>query len=159
MICTYNGSLENLIQTITDKASAQKRDIIVYHNDSDILEIGFHRLGHNGGRFYIANISESDGTVSLSGRITDVFNGKAQDQRSTLRKVIHTVDIYLVGYLMLVFIPLLAWLGFFQFKHIWIPLLIPILWLMTVSFFNRRADRKTDAQFVEFLASFMTVQL
>ena len=50
----FNGTLEEFKSTIRTKAQALNKDIVVYHNDPNTLEIGFQRLGHSGGRFFAA---------------------------------------------------------------------------------------------------------
>ena len=61
----FNGTLDELIETIYLKAKEYSKDIVIYNNEQNILEIGFQRLSHTGGRFFIANVTEESNKVIL----------------------------------------------------------------------------------------------
>ena len=72
----FKGTLDELKETIHLKAKEHNKDIVVYNNEPNILEIGFQRLGHNGGRFFIANVTEELNKVILDGENKDVFQNQ-----------------------------------------------------------------------------------
>ena len=63
----FNGTLDELKETIHLKAKEYNKDIVIYNNEPQILEIGFKRLSHNGGRFFIANVTEKSNKIILDG--------------------------------------------------------------------------------------------
>ena len=50
------------------------------------MEIGFQRLGHSGGRFFIANVTEESAKVILDGEIKDVFSNQKKSKAGRLWK-------------------------------------------------------------------------
>ena len=63
----FSGTIEELKETICLKAKEYNKDIVIYHDVPDVLEIGFQRLGHSGGRFFVANITAKNENVILDG--------------------------------------------------------------------------------------------
>jgi hypothetical protein len=147
----FNGTINELSETISIKAKEHNKDILVYHTDSNTLEIGFQRLGHNGGRFYVADISETDGKTVLYGEIRDVYPGHSQNK---VKRCVDTVGDYLLVYCIFAFVPVLLWLCIFQLQHIWLPLLLPIPILVLFRIRAKKQDKKTDSDFIEFMSMF-----
>ena len=78
----FNGTLDELKETIHLKAKEYNKDIVVYDNEPNILEIGFQRLSHSGGRFFIANVTEEFNKVILDGEIKDVFQNQKKSKET-----------------------------------------------------------------------------
>lgn len=149
----FNGMLVELKETISIKAKEHNKDILVYHTEPNTLKIGFQRLGHSGGRFFIANIEEKNGKVVLSGEIKDVYSNQSQNNA---RKFIDSIGIWLLIYLIFAFVPVMFWLCIFQLIHIWIPIFLPIPIITLCRINAKKQDKKNDENFVKFMSTFST---
>lgn len=147
----FSGTLEELKNTICIKAQEANKDIVVYHNDPNTIEIGFQRLGHSGGRFFVANIKETASGITLHGDIADIYSGKRQTKLHNLFSLLS--GLYLL-YALMELILQIVWLPIFHFSHIWIPLLLPIPVLVYLRLNAIKEERKTDAEFIAFISSF-----
>ncbi len=147
----FNGTLEELKNTIRIKAQESSKDIIVYHNDSNTLEIGFQRLGHSGGRFFVASILDTENGVSLHGDIVDMFSGRRETKLQSFFSLLGGLTLF---YALMELILQIIWLPIFHFSHIWIPLLLPIPILVYFRLMAIKEERKADAEFVAFISSF-----
>lgn len=147
----YSGTLEELKETIRQKARENQKDIVVYHNDPAVLEIGFYRLGHNGGRFFIANITEESGTVILDGETKNIFHNASGNPTSELQE---WISAFLIGYIFLEIPLFILWLFLRRFVSIWIPLILPLAYIAVRPFFNKREKENLDRSFVDFMSSF-----
>ncbi len=152
---TFNGTLEQLKNIIHAKAQELDKDIIMYHNEPNMLEIGFQRLGHSGGRFFVANITEADGHVILTGEATDIYANQSQNK---VRRFIDDIAGYFIIYIFMALIPLVVWSCIFHFAHIWIPLVLPIPIMIVLRIININHDKKTDDKFIDFMSTFTTVE-
>ena len=92
----FNGTLDELIETIHLKAKEYNKDIVIYDNEPNILEIGFQRLSHNGGRFFIANVTEESNKVILDGEIKDIFDNQ---KKSKVGRIWNEFTDYLLAYI------------------------------------------------------------
>lgn len=147
----FNGTLDELKETIFVKAKEYNKDIVVCHNTPNILEIGFQRLGHSGGRFFIANIDEENGTIILDGEIRDIYS---KSNHNKTQEILDSVCAWLVVYLFFAVIPVLLWLCIFQLQHIWIPLVLPIPILALCRINAKKQNEKMDEDFVNFMSLF-----
>lgn len=149
----FNGTIEELKEVIHTKSQEFHKDIIVYHNEPSTLEIGFQRLGHSGGRFFIANITEESGTVILSGDAKDIYSVQSP---SKARRVIDSIGSWMLGYFVFAFVPILLWLCIFQLNHIYIPIIFPVLIMALCRMNAKRQDEKIDTDFIKFMSIFTT---
>ena len=73
----FNGTLDELKETISIKAKEYSKDIVVYNNNAGTLEIGFKRHGYNSGRFFVANIVTTENeAVILDGETKTIPHSK-----------------------------------------------------------------------------------
>ena len=149
----FHGTLEELKETLRRKAKETNKELMIDVKDPSVLEIGFHRLSHNGGRFFIASVSEEADKVLLDGEIKDVFS---HQKKSKLGRIWNELTEYLAAYLFLVVLLLLPWLLLKALIPLWIPLLLPLFWLILRRFLNKRYEDRLDKEFTEFL-SFCTL--
>ena len=49
---TFYGTIDELKETIHLKAKEYNKEIVIYDNQPNTLEIGFQRLSHSGGSFF-----------------------------------------------------------------------------------------------------------
>ena len=103
----FNGTLDELKETIHLKAKEYNKDIVIYDNESNILEIGFQRLSHNGGRFFIANVTDESNKVILDGEIKDVFPSQ---KKSKFGRIWSEFTEYLFAYIFLEILLIIPWL-------------------------------------------------
>lgn len=150
----FNGTLDELEDTILENARESHKDIVVYHNDPDILEIGFYRLGHSAGRFFVANITEENGTVTLDGEIKNIDHSSVGSRSSDFWGLLFW---YIVGYMILAIPPMILWLFLRRFVSIFIPLALPIAYMAIRPLLNKRENEKLDKSFVDFMASFSNI--
>lgn len=150
----FNGTLDALKETIRQKARERQQDIVVYHTDPDVLEIGFCRLGYNAGRFFIANITEENGAVTLNGEIKNIYHNSSGNRTSEFQE---WLSAFVIGYIFLEIPLFILWLFLRRFVSIWIPLALPLIYIATRPFFNKRENEKLDKAFLEFMSSFLTV--
>lgn len=145
----FNGTVEELKDTIRLKAKEYNKDIVIYSNDPDSLEIGFQRLSHSGGRFFIANISEESNRVILDGEMKDVFD----DQKKTeIGRIWNKFTEYLLAYIFLEILLIIPWIFLKDIISLWIPLILPIIYLILRYFLNKKYDQKLDNEFIEFMS-------
>ncbi len=149
----FNGTLDELRETIHFKAKEYKKDIVIYDNEPNILEIGFQRLGHSGGRFFIANVTEESNKVILDGEIKDVFDNQ---KKSKVGQIWTGFTEYLFAYVLLEILLITPWIFFKDIISLWIPLILPVIYLIIRHFLNKKYDDKLDKEFAEFM-SFCTV--
>lgn len=147
----YSGTLEELKETILRNAREAHKDIVVYHNNPDVLEIGFCRLGYNAGRFFIANITEESGTVILDGETKNIFHNASGNSTSELQE---WISAFIIGYIFLEIPLFILWLFLRRFISIWIPLILPFIYIAFRPIFNKRENEKLDKSFVDFMSSF-----
>lgn len=154
----FNGTLNEFKNTITKKAVLLHKDIVVYHPAPDVLHIGFHRLGHSGGRFFIANITEENENLILDGEIKNLTSRiPSADTRSTFQKIRETLFGLVIVYVFLALIPWIIW-SVFEIPHPWISFLIPaiIILLLQIPPLFHRGQKSFDAEDSSFLL-FMTM--
>ena len=147
----FHGTLGELKETIHCKARENNKDIVIYSNEPNILEIGFQRLGHDGGRFFVANVTENDTSIILQGELVDIYSDKIE---SNARRFWSLLGAFAMFYFLIELILQIIWLPIFHFSYIWIPLILP---LPALIFFRMRAikeEKKIDADFVAFMSTF-----
>lgn len=149
----FNGTLEELKETISFKAKEHNKDILVYHNEPNTLKIGFQRLGHSGGRFFVSNITVQNGNVILDGETKNIF---PNTRKSKIGYLWSEFTSYLFAYIILEIIILIPWIFLRNIASIWIPLGLPIIYLVIRNFLNRKEEKKDDKQFVDFMSMFTT---
>ncbi len=145
----FNGTLDELKETIHLKAKEYNKDIVIYNNEPQILEIGFKRLSHSGGRFFIANVTEESNKVILDGEIKDVFDNQ---KKSKVGRIWNEFTDYLLAYIFLEILLIIPWIFLRDIISLWIPLILPIIHLIIRHFLNKRYDDKLDKDFVEFMS-------
>ncbi len=145
----FNGTLDELIETIHLKAKEYNKDIVIYDNEPNILEIGFQRLSHNGGRFFIANVTDESNKVILDGEIKDVFPSQ---KKSNFGRIWSEFTEYLLAYIFLEILLIIPWLFLRNIISLWIPLILPIIYLIIRHFLNKKYDEKLDKAFTEFMS-------
>lgn len=154
MRITFNGTLDQLTETIRQKARESQKDIVVYHTDPDVLEIGFCRLGYNAGRFFIANITQENGAVTLNGEIKNVYHNSSGNRTSEFQQ---WLSAFVIGYIFLEIPLIILWLFLRRFVSIWIPLALPLIYIAIRPIFNKKENEKLDKSFIDFMSSFSTV--
>ena len=121
----FNGTLENLKENIRKRAAVFHKDIVIYQYEPTVLQIGFLRLGHSGGRFFVANITEENDSVILDGDIKNLNTSMPNtDMRNLFQKIRDTVFGFVVLYVFLALIPWIIW-SIFDIPHPWISFAIP----------------------------------
>lgn len=150
----FNGTLDELKETIHLKAKEHNKDIVIYNNEPNILEIGFQRLSHNGGRFFIANVTEESDKVILDGEIKDVFDNQKKSKTGQIRNEFFG---YILAYIILEILLIIPWLFLKNVISIWIPIFLPVVYLIIRHFLNKKYDEKLNKEFTRFM-SFCTVQ-
>lgn len=146
----FHGTLEELTSTIHSTAKERDKDIIIYCEEPDILKIGFQRLGHSGGRFFIANVTQSDMCVFLQGEIADIYSHKPE---SKLQDFWRLIGAFAMFYVLIELVLQIIWLPIFHFSHMWIPLMTP---LPAFIFFRLNAikeEKQTDADFIALMCT------
>ncbi len=145
----FNGTLNELKETIQRKATEHKKDIVIYNHEPDILEIGFKRLSHSGGRFFIANVTEESNKVILDGEIKDVFDNQ---KKSKVGRIWNEFTDYLLAYIFLEILLIIPWIFLRDIISLWIPLILPVIYLIIRHFLNKKYDDKLDKDFTEFMS-------
>ena len=145
----FKGTLDELKETIHLKAKEHNKDIVVYNNEPNILEIGFQRLGHSGGRFFIANVTEESNKLILNGEIKDVFDNQ---KKTKIGRIWNEFTGYLLAYIFLEILLIIPWIFLRNIISLWIPLILPIIYLIIRHFLNKKSDEKLDKAFTEFMS-------
>ncbi len=145
----FNGTLDELKETIHLKAKEYNKDIVIYNNEPNILEIGFQRLGHSGGRFFIANITEESAKIILNGEIKEVFQNQ---KKSKTGHIWNEFTDYLLAYIFLEILLIIPWLFLKDIVSLWLPMILPIIYLIIRHFLNKKYDDKLDKDLSEFMS-------
>ena len=145
----FYGTVDELKKTIQAKAQALHKDIVIRHDVPDVLKIGFQRLGHNGGRFFVADILQEDNRITLSGDAVDIF---PEDSDNRLSRVWSHMNTFLFLYLMRAFIPFVVWLFIHESISIWVPLLLPFPMMIFLALKKEKTNTDTDAAFYQFMS-------
>ena len=145
----FKGTLDELKETIHLKAKEHNKDIVVYNNEPNILEIGFQRLSHSGGRFFIANVTEESDKVILDGEIKDVFQNQ---KKSKVGRIWNEFTEYLLAYILLEILLIIPWIFLKDIISLWIPLILPVFYLIIRHFLNKKYDDKLDKDFTKFMS-------
>ncbi len=146
----FNGTLDELKDTINLKAKEYNKDIVIYNNDPNILEIGFQRLGHSSGRFFIANIKEDISQVILDGEFKNVFSSH---KKSKVGQFLAGVTGYLFAYILLEILLIIPWIFLKDIISLWIPLILPVIYLIIRCFLNKKEEENSDKDFARFMFS------
>ena len=146
----FNGTIDELKETIHLKAKEYNKDIVIYDNEPNVLEIGFQRLSHSGGRFFIANVTEKSNKIILDGEIKDVFNNR---KKSKVGRIWNEFTDYLLAYIFLEILLIIPWIFLRNIVSLWIPLILPVFYLIIRHFLNKKYDDKLDNEFVEFMSN------
>jgi len=145
----FNGTLDELKERIHIKAKEYQKDIAIYDHEPNILEIGFQRLGHSGGRFFIANVTEESNKVILDGEIKDVFDNQ---KKSKVGRIWNEFTEYLLAYIFLEIVLIIPWIFLKDTISLWIPLSLPVIYFIIRHFSNKKHDEKLDKAFAEFMS-------
>ncbi len=154
----FEGTLNEVKNTIYKNASKLYWNVVIYQNEPNILQIGFLRTGHSGGRFFVADITEENGCVTLDGEIENVkINMPDPDTRSAFKKFRDTLFGLISFSLLMAIIPLIIWL-LLDIPHPWIPLAISAVFVICVQVKAslRTKEQNFDTQDERFLR-FMTM--
>lgn len=149
MLFVFEGTVDELKETIKCKAKELGKEIVVYDNEPSRLEIGFMRLGHSGGRFFIADVTEENDRVILKGETKDIYENQNVGE---IGRICSEASSYLLGYVFLEIPLLLLWLMIKDIVGIWVPLVLPVIYLVIRRLLNRKEDEKLDKEFAEFMA-------
>lgn len=144
----FHGTVTQLNDTIRLRARQLHRDILLEQDDADTLRIGFQRLSHRGGRFFVAKVTEEDGSVVLSGEFKDIYSQYTQGK---FRAVLAELGTWIGVYLQLALVPFAVWLAFGDVRWLWLPLLLPLAVMLLGIFLNRNQDANADERFLRFM--------
>lgn len=157
----FNGTLDELKNSIRTRAKAFHKDVVIYQYEPTVLQVGFLRLGHSGGRFFVANITEENDSVILDGEIKNLNTSMpATDTRNIFQKIRDIVFDFAVLYVFLALIPWTIW-SIFDIPHPWISFAIPaaIIAAFEIAYlFNKifckgeRSFDKEDESFLQFMS-------
>lgn len=157
----FNGTLDELKNSIRTSAKAFHKDIVIYQYEPTVLQIGFLSLGHSGGRFFVADITEENGSIILDGEIQNLNTRMpTTDTRSIFQKIRDTVFGLSFLYVFFALIPWMIW-SVFDLPHPWIAFAIPaaiiaafaLMPLFTKLFCKtERSFDKEDDDFLRFLS-------
>lgn len=152
----FYGTINELKETILLKAKEYNKDIVIYDNEPNVLEIGFQRLGHSSGRFFIANITEYSDKVTLDGEIKNVFPSQ---RKSKFGHILSEFTMYFFAYIILEILLIIPWIFFKDTISLGIPLILPVIYLIIRHFLNKKEEEKSDKDFTEFMSSTMGMTL
>ena len=163
----FKGNSEDVKKAIRAMAQDQQKDIVIYQDTPNTLRIGFLRLGYSGGRFFIANVHESNGIVSLEGEIKNLADGMDPEQnnadtRKTFQKIRDMLLEIMAVYGVLALISLMIW-WIFDFRHLWIPFAISGIITIGIRLLmlfpsEKRSFETEDEEFLKFMAAVAEVQ-
>lgn len=145
----FNGTLDKLKETIHLKAKEHNKDIVIYNNEPNSLEIGFHPFGHIGGRFFIANITEKPGKVILDGETKNIIQNQ---KKSKAEQAWREFTEYLLAYFLLEILLIIPWILLKDIIRPWVPLILPVIYLIIRHFLNKKEEEKSDKDFAEFMS-------
>ena len=145
----FNGTLDGLKETIHLKAKEYNKDIVIYNTEPDIIEIGFVRLSHNGGRFFIAKVTEESNKLILNGEIKDVFDNQKKSESGQFWQ---EFTEYVLAYIFIEILLIIPWIFLRSIVSLWIPLFLPVIYLVIRHFLNKKYDDKLDKEFLEFMS-------
>lgn len=159
----FEGTLDEIKETIRTGAEAAGREIVLYQNQEEptTLKIGFLRLGKKVGRYFVANVSEENGRTTLDGEIRRLPIGMpSADTRSKPKRILIRLPELIFSsiflYLFLALIPWVTWSAF-DLPRQWISFLIPAaaLWLLKLLPQWIKGDKlfsEADEAFLRFLS-------
>lgn len=148
MLFVFEGTVDELKEAIKCKAKELGKEIVVYDNEPSRLEIGFMRLGHSGGRFFIADVTEENDRIILKGETKDVYESQNDGE---IGRICSEASSYLLAYVFLEIPLLLLWLLIKDSVGVWVPLVLPVIYLVIRNLLNRKEDEKLDKEFAEFM--------
>ena len=114
------------------------------------MKIGFQRSSHSGGRFFVAGITEESNKVILDGEIKDVFDNQ---KKSKIGGIWNEFTTYLLAYIFLEILLIIPWIFLRNIISLWIPLVLPVIYLIIRHFLNKKYDDKLDKDFTEFMST------
>lgn len=131
----FNGTLDELKETIYLKAKEYNKDIVIYYDEPNILKIGFQRLSHSGGRFFIAKVTEESNKVILDGEINVIFDN---EKKNKVGRIGNEFTGYLLVYIFLEILLIIPWMLLGNIYSLWIPLILPVFYLLIRFFFEQK---------------------
>lgn len=145
----FQGTVAELKDAIRSRAKLLHRDILLEQDSPDILRIGFQRLGHNGGRYFVAAVNEENGCITLTGEAKDIYSNRPKNK---FKAFLSDIGGWLTMYCILALIPFAVWLCFARsISSAWIPLLLTLLVMLCLRFLNRNQDSVADERFLRFM--------
>lgn len=152
VIMRFEGSSDELKNKISESAKAADKDIIIDDSKKGRFNIGFRRLGHSSGQWYVAEITEKNGSVELTGKIKDIDNNTYDNKLlAMIDEAVCSVIAKLLIYAILLLIPLVVWLLLFKTAHIYVPLLIPLPIYACLRIQAEREKKTAIREFVRFM--------
>ena len=152
----FDGTPEELVAAIRARTRKWRKNIRLGNLQSDRIDIGFQRLGHNGGRWLIAEMSFDNGKTTISGEFSNVFHQYAQKppgaQGDSKSSFIATVILgLLLLYLIWLIIPVALWLLIFGKKLLFVPFLAVAVLLFPQALASKTPHASDDRKFIRFM--------
>lgn len=145
----FYESKDKFLTKLQLKIKESSNDYICEYPDELHINIGFHRLGHSGGRWFIADIICKNNHTTLNGSFKDIFLFSQKNYKSRISEFLTNILIYLIMYFILHGIFLIIWL-FIRFNYIILfalPIIIIFLLLLNGTYTNHKIDKK----FIDFM--------
>ncbi len=130
---------------------ASGKDIRFETEKSD-LSIGFQRLGHSGGRWFVANTHIADNHFILDGEFKNIYLSSKGDlkQQSKITDFLYGLVAYLVLYLILFGLFTLIW-TIAKLDYFFIAFVLPTIILAPILFIRVKGDNNIDNEFISFM--------
>lgn len=156
----FKGTIEELKEKTKAVAKIMRKNIRLVHDSPDVLEIGFLRLTHTSGRFFVSNIREENGQIVLDGEFKKRDHQiPKQSAREFFKKLWGGFIALVAIYVFLALIPMAIW-DIFNFPPSGTPFLIPLViiaafWLVSLIVDIKRrigyGFKKEDEEFIRFM--------
>ena len=100
--------------------------------------------------FFIANTIEDGDKVVLDGEIKDVFPNQ---KKTKAGRIWSEITDYLLAYCLLEILLIIPWLFLKNVVNIWIPLILPVIYLIIRYFLNKKETKKINQDFIDFMSN------
>lgn len=148
----YSGSMQDLLNALEREIISSKREYRLEYDGNGKLSIGFQRLGHSGGRWFVADIRIEDDKTILVGEFQDIFISSQNEEtvKGKVQKFLIGLMLNGTAYLFLFGVMMLIW-KFAKLENLLIPIVFPIVVLILLKIGTKPSSTESDRKFIAFM--------
>ena len=148
----FAGAKYNFISQLKSAINTSNMDYLYEIIDNNHINIGIQRLGHSGGRWFIAEVNTVEESTIFQGEFEDIYLSSISGNKPAdkIKDFIITLVVYIAIYSVLLGISLLIW-SIANLRYIIIPFIVPAIILVVLRINAITWDKRLDKKFITFM--------